>query len=74
MIDEKSSELKKDLNSSYPALLNRLEKISKLHQGKIPVFVKKIYMAVLNFCLSFAEKCPKRENNVYEPRIKGEIS
>ena len=31
-------------------------------------------MAVLNFCLSFAEKCPKRENNVYEPRIKGEIS
>ena len=75
MCEPESLELKQQVFKTYPLIFKRFENISRMSNssGKLPEFVKKIYVKVIEFCLEYCESIPVRQPTDYTPRQGGEI-
>ena len=60
MCEPERLELKQQVFKTYPLIFKRFENISRMSNssGKLPEFVKKIYVKVIEFCLEYCESIP----------------
>ena len=75
LIDTENFALKQNIMRIAPLMISRLEKIGKMTgaHGKLPISIRKIYIAIIEFSISYYESCPERSIDDYINRTGREI-
>ena len=75
LIDTENFALKQNIMRIAPLMISRLEKIGKMTGAyeKLPFSKRKIYIAIIEFSISYYESCPEWSIDDYIKRTGREI-